>query len=103
MLPVLGPIIGAAARTIATRVATRAAAGAAARTVAGRAVSASQFTRGASAMSKMGTFGRGAMLMSAFNGSSSGVSSGGSASDYYPTSSEPTKKQGLDTYSDGIY
>ena len=105
MLP-LGPILGFAARTVATRVASRAAAGAAARTVAGRTLSATQFGRGASALSKvgkLGTLGRGAMLMSVFGGGSSGGSSDGSSPAEFPTNNEPTKKQGLDTYSDGIY
>lgn len=93
-MPIIGPIIGAVARAAATR--------------GGAAVSASQFSRGASMLNKVskvgkvGKLGRGALLMSAFSGSgSSGSASSGLSS--FPQPSEPAKKQGLDTYGDGIY
>ena len=93
-MPIIGPIIGAVARAAATR--------------GGAAVSASQFARGASMLNKVskvgkvGKLGRGALLMSAFSGSgSSGGASSGLSS--FPQPSEPAKKQGLDTYGDGIY
>lgn len=93
-MPIIGPIIGAFARAAATR--------------GGAAVSASQFARGASMLNKVskvgkvGKLGRGALLMSAFSGSgSSGSASSGLSS--FPQPSEPAKKQGLDTYGDGIY
>ena len=104
MIPI-GPIVGIAARAIASRAATRAAAGAATRTVAGRAMSASQLARGASTLGKFGrgamTVGRGAMLMSAFMGNSASNAPQGVAT--APGQESPTKKQGLDTYGDSIY
>lgn len=96
-MPIIGPIIGAVARAAATR--------------GGAAVSASQFARGASMLNKVskvgkvgkvGKLGRGALLMSSFSGlGSSGSASSGLSS--FPQPSEPAKKQGLDTYGDGIY
>lgn len=90
-MPIIGPIVAAVARAAATR--------------GGAAVSASQFARGASILNKVGkvgNLGRTALLMSAFSGSgSSGSASSGVSS--FPQSSEPAKKQGLDTYGDGAY
>lgn len=96
----IGPIVGAAVRAAATKFAGRAATSA-----AGRAVSVSQFGRGASMLGKSGklaTLGRGAVLMSAFGGSSSGLSSGGTTMPMTPATG-PVKKQGLDTYGDEVY
>ena len=105
MIPI-GPIVGIAARAIASRAATRAAAGAATRTVAGRAMSASQLGRGASVLGRVGrgamAVGRGAALMSAFTGTTASNATSEMASSP-DQSTGPTKKQGLDTYGDSIY
>jgi len=94
-MPIIGPIIGAIARAAATR---------------GASVSASQFARGASGgiikggmrgKGNLGAMGRGALLMSAFSGTS-GSSSNGLSSTPEQTSGS-SQKQGLDTYGDGIY
>jgi hypothetical protein len=90
-MPVIGPIVGAAIRAAASR--------------AGGTASATQFGRAASVLPKVGriasTVGRRAILMSAFKGVSSALPSLGQGS--MPSTGEPTKKQGLDTYEDGIY
>ena len=97
----IGPVLGVVARAIATKAAQRGATAAVSR----GAISSSQFARGASGLAKFGktatTLGRGAMLMSAFMGNAAGGSGIQSAPPAQPT--EPAKKQGLDTYGDGIY
>jgi hypothetical protein len=99
-MPIIGPVIGVLARAAASKVAQRGATAA-----AGRAASSAQFARGASTLARFGktatTVGRGALLMSTFMGSGSSGSQAAPAQ--MPTESGPTKKQGLDTYGDGIY
>lgn len=97
----IGPILGVVARAVATKAAQRGATAAVSR----GALSSSQFARGASGLARFGTaatrLGRGAMLMSAFMGNAAG--DGGSQAAPAPQPTEPAKKQGLDTYGDGIY
>lgn len=95
----IGPILGIAARAVATKAAQRGAASAVSR----GAISSSQFARGASIAGRVGkiatTVGRGAMLTSAFLGTAAGAAGGSAA----PTEADTGPKQGVDTYSDGIY
>ena len=91
----IGPIVGAAVRAVATKVGQRG------------AISAAQFsgrTRmgGVIGKSKMGTFGRGALLGAMFSGGSSGSGSSGLSSNPEQTGGT-SQKQGLDTYGDGAY
>lgn len=100
-MPIIGPVVGALARAAATKFAQRGAASAMTRGT----ISSSQFARGASGLAKFGrtatTVGRGALLMSAFMGNSASNAPQGLAT--APSQEGPTKKQGLDTYSDNIY
>ena len=95
----IGPILGIAARAVATKAAQRGAASAVSR----GAISSSQFARGASVAGRVGKIatkvGRGAMLTSAFLGTAAGAAGG----NIPQADTEAGPKQGVDTYSDGVY
>lgn len=99
----IGPILFAVGRVALGQAAKRGAAAAVGRAVASRgAISSSQFSRGAAVAGRIGRaaskIGRAANLTSAFLGSAASGAAGSAS-----FSQDPVKRQGLDTYGDGVY